>query len=266
MAKTNPGKKPTTPKTQARKTTPKTQTRTGTTPRTQTKAVVVRRVVKEPPVEYVKIPRQTVKSPGINPWMIVGGVAALAIFLFVPIWPSTKTVQKTETIMVPVQKERQEQVTVDEQINVYQGWLQEEGETIERTGYTTEAYTVIRYDYWGDPYYDTEYVQVPYTYTDKGEGRTITIVPADQIVQVQQSPGENNTRTYTLTDASGQMTMYRKIGDADLTKTGRTTVQVTKTVSTPYTVQEPQQVTNDVEQKIRVNLVGLMFGSGHDED
>src|SRR4030043_299748 len=224
MAKTSPTRKVTTPKTRTRK--------------------VVRRVVKEPEVKH-----EGTTWLGTSPWLIIVGIIALLLILFVPMFSATKTVQKTETIMVSVQKERQEQVTVDEAIKVYTGWLQEGGETIARTGY------YIEYDSWGNPYY------VPYTYYDKAVGRTVTVDAVDEIVEYQQSPGPNNTYVITLTAYDGTQVVHRDKTSFDLTKTGKANVQVSKTVSTPYTDQVPQQVTRDEQIKLRVNLISLIFGN-----
>jgi hypothetical protein len=223
-------------------------TRRGNTPKTRTRKVV-RRVVEEPEVEVVRVKHEGTKWLGVNPWVVIVGIIALLLLLVLPIFSATKTVQKTETIMVPVQKERQEQVTVDETINVYTGWLQMGGGTIARTGY------YIEYDYWGDPYY------VPYTYYDKAPGTTITIDPVDQIVQMQQTRGPDNTWVITLTSYDGTQVVHRDITSYDLTKTGKATVTVNKTVSTPYTETVPQQVTKDEQIKLHVNLISLIFGN-----
>lgn len=230
MAKTSPTRKVNTPKTRTRR--------------------VVRRVVEEPEeVEVVRVEPKGTRWLGASPWVVIIGVIVLLLILFVPMFSATKTVQKIETIMVPVQKERQEQVTVDETINVYTGWLQEGGGTIERTGY------YIEYDTWGNPYY------VPYTYYDKAAGTTITVDPVDQVVQMQQTRGPDNTWVITLTDYDGSQVVHRNITSYDLTKTGQATVKANKTVSTPYTEQVPQQVTKDEQIKVRVNLINLIFGN-----
>ena len=100
-----------------------------TKPKTQTRKVV-RRVVEEPEeVEVVRVQHGGTRWLGASPWVVIIGVIVLLLILFVPMFSATKTVQKTETIMVPVQKERQEQVTVDETISTStSGWLQEEEE------------------------------------------------------------------------------------------------------------------------------------------
>jgi hypothetical protein len=230
MAKTSPTRKVNTPKTRTRR--------------------VVRRVVEEPEeVEVARVEHKGTRWLGASPWVVIIGVIVLLLILFVPMFSATKTVQKIETIMVPVQKERQEQVTVDETINVYTGWLQEGGGTIERTGY------YIEYDTWGNPYY------VPYTYYDKAAGTTITVDPVDQVVQMQQTRGPDNTWVITLTDYDGSQVVHRNITSYDLTKTGQATVKANKTVSTPYTEQVPQQVTKDEQIKVRVNLINLIFGN-----
>jgi hypothetical protein len=208
-------------------------------------------VVEEPEeeVEYVKVKKGGTKWLGASPWIIIVGVIVLLLILFVPMFSATKTVQKTETVMVPVTKERQEQVATDETINVYVGWLQEGGGTIERTGY------YIDYDAWGNPYY------VPYTYYDQAAGAQTTIDAVDQITNMQQARGPDNTWTLTLTAYDGTQVIHRGVTSYDLTKTGRTTVRTNKTVSTPYTESVPQQVTKDVEVKVKVSLINLILGN-----
>jgi uncharacterized integral membrane protein len=212
-------------------------TRTVEKPKAKTRRVV-RRVVEKPEVEVVRVARRGTSWFGVNPWVVIVGVIILLLILFVPMFSATKTVEKTETIMVPVQKERQEQVTVDETISVYTGWMQEGGGTIERTTY-----------------------YVPYTYYDKAAGSTITIDPVDQIVQMQQTRGPDNTWVITLTSYDGTQVIHRDITSYDLTKTGKATVKANKTVSTPYTEQVPQQVTREEAIKVRVNLINLIFGN-----
>jgi len=150
---------------------------------------------------------------------------------------------------VPVQKEKQEQVATDETINVYIGWLQEGGGTIERTGYN------VAYDAYGNPYY------VPYTYYEEAPGAQTQIDPTDQIVNMQQARGPDNTWTLTLTAYDGSQVIHRGVTNYDLTKTGRSTVKTNKTVSTPYTESVPQQVTKDVEVKVKVSLINLIMGN-----
>jgi hypothetical protein len=211
---------------------------------------VVRRVVEEPEeVEVVRVHQGGTRWLGANPWVVIVGVIVLLLILFVPMFSATKMVEKTETIMVPVQKERQEQVTVDETISVYTGWMQEGGGTIERTGYYVE------YDTWGNPYY------VPYNYYDQAAGSTITVDPVDQIVQMQQTRGPDNSWVITLTAYDGTQVVHRGITSYDLTKTGKATVKANKTVSTPYTEQVPQQVTKQEAIKVRVSLINLIFGN-----
>jgi hypothetical protein len=222
----------------------------GTRPKTQTRTVV-RRVVKEPKeeVEVVRVKNQGTRWFGVNPWFVIIGVIVLLLILFVPMFSATKTVQKTETIMIQVQKERQEQVATDETIDVYVGWLQEGGGTIQQTGYYVE------YDQWGNPYY------VPYTYYDQAPGSQITIDPVDQILTMQQTRGPDNTWTITFTAYDGTQVIHRDVTSYDLTKTGRATVKTNKTVSTPYTETVPQQVTKDEQIKVKVSLINLILGN-----
>jgi len=223
-------------------------TRTVEKPKAKTRRVV-RRVVEEPEVEVVRVARRGTSWFGVNPWVVIVGVIILLLILFVPMFSATKMVEKTETIMVPVQKERQEQVTVDETISVYTGWMQQGGGTIERTGYYVE------YDAWGNPYY------VPYNYYDQAAGSTVTVDPVDQIIQMQQTRGPDNSWVITLTSYDGTQVVHRDITSYDLTKTGKATVKANKTVSTPYTEQVPQQVTKQEAIKVRVSLINLIFGN-----
>ena len=216
-----------------------------------TKVRRARRIVEEEPeeVEVVRVKHQGTKWLGASPWIVIIGAIVLLLILFVPMFSATKTVQQTETVMTPVTKERQEQVATDETINVYVGWLQEGGGTIQQTGYYVE------YDAWGYPYY------VPYTYYDQAYGSQITIDAVDQITNMQQARGPDNTWTITLTAYDGTQVIHRGVTSYDLTKTGRTTVRTNKMVSTPYTEMVPQQVTTDVETKVKVSLVNLMLGN-----
>jgi hypothetical protein len=200
-------------------------TRTVEKPKAKTRRVV-RRVVEEPEVEVVRVARRGTSWFGVNPWVVIVGVIILLLILFVPMFSATKTVEKTETIMVP-----------------------ERGGTITRTGYYVE------YDYYGNPYY------VPYTYYDQAAGSTVTVDPVDQIVQMQQTRGPDNSWVITLTSYDGTQVVHRDITSYDLTKTGRSTVKANKTVSTPYTETVPQQVTKNEEVKVRVNLINLIFGN-----
>jgi len=218
------------------------------TPKTKTRRRV-RRVVEEPEVEVVRVKPTGTRWFGVNPWVVIGGAIGVLLLLFLPMFSATKMVEKTETVMVSVQKERQEEVTVDETIKVYQGYLEEKGTTVARTGYT------IRYDYWGDPYY------AAYTYYDTVKGSTTTVDAVDEIVEIQQTRGPDNTWVITLRAHDGTQIVHRDITSYDLTKTGKATVQVKKTVSKPYTEQEPQQVTREVNIKVRVNLIKLIFGN-----
>jgi hypothetical protein len=219
------------------------------TRRTVRERRITRRVVEEPEVEVVTVKPIGRRWFGVNPWIVIVGIIVVLLLIFLPIYPATKMVDKTETIMVPVQKERQKEVTVDETIKVYQGYLQEKGTSVARTGYT------IQYDFWGNAYY------VPYTYYDRKAGRSITVDAVDEIVETQQAPGPNDTWVVTLTSHDGDQIVYRDIETIDLTKTGKATVQVKKMVPEQYTEEEPQQVTRQEAIKIRVNLISLVFGN-----
>lgn len=216
-------------------------------PKTETRRRV-RRVTEKPEVvvsEKAKVTRWF----GVNPWIVIVGVIAVLLLIFLPIYPATKTVEKTETVMTTVTKERPEEVTVEETIKVYTGWLQERGTTVARSSYT------IRYDYWGNPYY------VPYTYYDTAKGSTTTVDAVDEIVEIQYTRGPNDTWTITLRAYDGTEIVHRDIASYDLTKTGKATVPVTKTISKTYTEEVPQQVTRQETLKLRVNLISLIFGT-----
>ena len=206
---------------------------------------------------------EAAKWLGASPWVVIAVVIAALLLLFLPIFSATKTVQKTETVMVPVQKERQEQVTQDETIKVYQGYLAEKSTQAARTGYRLETYSVIRYDYWGDPYYDYYTQNVPYAYYDTVPGNQISIDAVAEIVEMQQAAGPNDTWVVTLTAHDGTQVVHRDIAKngIELTKTGKATVKVTKTVSVPYTENEPQERTREVDIKVRVNLIKLISGN-----
>ena len=88
---------------------------------------------------------------------------------------------------------------------------------------------------------------------------SITIDAVAEIVEVLRARGPNGTWILTLTAYDGTQTVYRNIVKDDLTKTGRATVQVTKTVTKPYTVQESKDVIKPTIVKYRVNLLNLIF-------
>jgi hypothetical protein len=232
---------------------PKTQIRNQPTgvrqPKTRLRAQPPTRVIRRTVVVSEK--PEGAKWFGVSPWIVIVGVIGVLLLLFLPLFSATKTVQKTETVMVPVQKERQEQVTQDETIKVYQGYLAEKSTQVARTGYTYE------YDYYGNLY------TVPYTYYETVPGIQIPIDAVAEIVQMQQSAGPNDTWVVTLTANDQTQVVHRDIAKDGvvLTKTGNATVKVTKTVSVPYTEQEPQQVTKNEDIKVRVNLIQLASGN-----
>jgi hypothetical protein len=319
------------PKTQLRKTgvsQPKTRVRA----QQPTKVIHRTVIVKEAP--------EAAKRPGIGLW---GGIAiaiVAALLIFLPIFPAEKIVDKTETVMVPVTKERQEQVTTDETIKTYQGYMVEKGgsEPSTGTGTTTGAWsgtwreredqteiltttqngdqvtgdytnsdtdegkiagTVSGYQFMGtwsvaptyQPPYDAGDMELtlaldgqsmtggwrdgssgswtPITYIRTGPytgtgytgntGGSITIDALAEIVEMQQARGPGDTWVVTLKAYDGTQTVYRDIVNIDLTKTGKATVKVTKTVNTPYTIQEPQQVTKQETLKLSVNLLSLIL-------
>jgi len=319
------------PKTQVRKTgvrQPKTRVRA------QQPTKVIRRTV------IVKEVPEAAKRPGIGLWGGIATAIAVALLLFLPIFPVEKTVDKTETVMVPVTKERQEQVTVDETIKTYQGYMVEQGgsepsigtgtttgtgwsgtwrnpdnrEVImtqngnqvtgyhpaeggnkfdgtvsgnQLTGWWSEAPSYQPPDEAGDEVYtlapDGQSMTSRWRYGSSGSWRTdswirtgpstgtgtgmrtgkgtgaITIDAVAEIVEMQQARGPNGTWTITLTAYDGTQTVYRNIVNVDLTKTGKATVAVTKTVTKPYTEQVPQEVTKQETLKLQVSLLSLIL-------
>lgn len=221
-------------------------------PRTQVRARPSTRVV-----ETVVVKEK--KGIGTSPWVIAVSIVGALLLLFLPIFPATKTVEKTETVMVPVTKEKEEQVTVDETIKTYVGYIELKGSQVARVGYRTETYTEIRYDIYGNPYYYTYTVDVPYTYYDTAPGKQINIDSVDEIVEMQQTRDAAGNWTLTLTAHDQTQTVYRDVVKFDLTKTGKATVKVTKTVKTPYTEQVPQQVTKQKEVKVQTSLLNLIL-------
>jgi hypothetical protein len=227
-----------------------------TQPKTRIKAKQPTKVVERVTTIIQKEKPQGTKWLGASPWVVILGIIALALLAFLPIFPAEKTVDKTETIMVPVTKERQEQVTANESIKTYQGYIQEKGSNVSRTEYRTET-RLVCCDYWGDSYYQT--YEVPYTYTDTADGKTTTIDAVAEIVEVQRARGPDDTWILTLTSQDGTQVVYRNIVKDDLTKTGKATVSITKTVNVPYTEQVPKEVVKQVIQKFRVNLLSLIL-------
>jgi len=313
-------------------------------PGTRIKAKQPTRVVKRVTVIQQEHP-QGIKWLGVNPWVIIAAVIALLLLVLLPIYPAEKTVDKTGTVMVPVTKEKPEQVTTQESIKTYQGYMVEQGGSDPgpvigtttgspwsgswRAGLTTYdeilttsqngtqltgnwtttddndrgqlTGTVSGYQFTGR-WAETPSYQPPndagdeeltlatngqsmtgrwrygssgtwnnITYirtgpgagtatgTRTGTGGSITIDAVAEIVEVQRARGPNDTWILTLTAYDGTQTIYRNIVKDDLTKTGKATVQVTKTVNKPYTEQESRQVTKPAIVKYRVNLVSLIL-------
>jgi hypothetical protein len=247
MAKEKP------PKTQIRKQPATGVRQSKTRVRAQPPTKVIQRTV------IVREKPEAAKRVGSTPWIGIGGAIAVLLLLFLPIFPAQKIVDKTETVMVPVTKERQETVTVDEDIKTYTGYLEEQGASVTKTGYSPETRTVIRYDAWNNPYYYTYTENVPYTYNETVPGKQTTIDAVAEIVEIGQARGPNDTWTITLTAHDGTQVVYRDVVKYDLTKTGRATVKVTKTVNTPYTTQEPQEVTKQETLKLSVSLLSLIL-------
>ncbi|MCX5993703.1 MAG: hypothetical protein NT177_05735, partial [Chloroflexi bacterium] len=94
--------------------------------------------------------------------------------------------------------------------------------------------------------------------TGTGTG-SITIDAVAEIVEVQRARGPGDTWVLTLTAQDGMQTVYRNIVKDDLTKTGKATVSVTKTVSKPYTEQVPKEVVKQEIVKFRVNLISMIM-------
>jgi hypothetical protein len=229
-------------------------------PKTKIKAKQQTRVVERVTTIIQKEKPQGTKWLGASPWVVIAGIIAVALLVFLPIFPAEKIVDKTETIMVPVTKEREEQVTANETIKTYTGYMEQKGVNELRTGYNTETRSqLIGYDNWGDPVYRTYTENVPYTYYDTVAGKTTTIDAVAEIIEVQRARGPDDTWILTLTAQDGTQVVYRDIVKDDLTKTGKATVSVTKTVSKPYTEQVPKEVVKQEIQKFRVNLISLVL-------
>jgi hypothetical protein len=155
-----------------------------------------------------------------NPVASVGlGLLAL-VLLFVPLFPSTKTVQTTETVMVPMSTESTVPgTTVNKTIKVYQGYLCDDDGTMttidavngvvdmRKSRAPGDTWVITTTDYSGSEVIYRDIVQIDLTKTG-----SIT-------VPVSTDPG---------------------------TKTG--------------TQMVPQQVTKDKQVPTRVSLVQLMFG------
>ena len=155
-----------------------------------------------------------------NPVAAIGlGLLAL-ILLFAPLFPATKTIQTTETVMVPTTTELTVPgTTVNKTIKVYQGWL------LDDDGATTTIDAV-------NGVVDIRKSRAPgdtwvYTLTDSSGSEVIyrDIVDADL------------TKTGSLS-----VPVSTEAG----TKTG--------------TQMVPQQVTKDKQVQIRVSLVQYLFG------
>jgi len=312
----------------------KRQTRV-TQPKTKIKTKQSTRVAERVTVIQKEQPQGT-KWLGVNPWILIGGGIAVLLLVFLPVFPAEKTVDKTETVMVPVTKMRDEQVTADETIKTYQGYMvqQRGGEPGMGTVTTTGPYwsgtwqaggigimtttqngnqvtavittlsdgsktqftgTVSGYQctgWWseiggaGDMEFtlatDGQSMTCRYrevsssiwktvlftrtgpgvstgtVITDTGTG-TIAIDAVAEIVDVLRAAGQDNTQTLTLTAHDGSQVIYRNIVRDDLTKTGKATVSVTKTVSKPYTEQVPKEVIKQEIVKFRVNLLSMIM-------
>jgi hypothetical protein len=228
-------------------------------PKTKIKAKQPTRVVERVTVIQKEHPQGT-KWLGASPWVVIAGIIAVALLLFLPIFPAEKTVDKTETVMVPVTKQRDEQVTADESIKTYQGYIEEKGSTKDSTSYRSVPYTrYVCCNAYGDYYYQTYYVNEPYTTQTEVAGKQTTIDAVAEIVEVQRSRAPDDTWVLTLTAQDGTQVVYRNVVKDDLTKTGKATVSVTKTVSKPYTEQVPKDVVKQEVQKFRVNLISLIM-------
>ena len=156
-----------------------------------------------------------------NPLASVGlGLLAL-ILLFAPLFPATKTVPTTETVMVPVTTETTVPgTTVNKTIRVYTGYL---------------------YDAFGTS--------------------VAVLDAVDAIVDIKRSRGPNNTWVISTIDYYGNEVIYRDVVNDDLTKTGTTTVPVSTEEGTKTGTQMvPQQVTKDKQVQVRVSFLQWLFG------
>jgi len=305
-------------------------------PQTRVKAKQPTKVVERVTIIQKEKP-QGARWLGASPWVVIAGAIVVLLLVLLPIFPAEKTVNKTETVMVPVTKEKQEQQKTDETIKTYTGYMVEVGgiapststvttmgtgwngtwrlgdrELIttqngnqvtgyhpaeggnsftgtisgnQVTGWWAEAPSYQPPDNAGDEVLtlatDGQSMTSTWRYGSSGSWSTytwirvgtvtstgtgigtstgsITIDAVAEIVDVQRARGPGNTWILTLTAHDGTQTIYRDIVKDDLTKTGRATVSVTKTVSVPYTVQESREVTKQEIQKLRVSLLSLIM-------
>jgi hypothetical protein len=184
----------------------------------------VRRVIVEPDMEEVEEAEER-KWFGQKPWVVIVGACLLAFLLFAPLCTVTKTVEETETIMVPVTREMPPPVAGEETIKVYQGYIRDINGTV--------------------------------TTIDAVNG----IVKVDKAI----GPPVRRTKTWvlTLTDIDGQQVVYRDITQIDLTPTGKLLVRTDETGTrslTPSTEMVPKEVTKEKEIKSRINFFQWLFG------
>jgi hypothetical protein len=155
-----------------------------------------------------------------NPLASIGlGLLAL-IVLFVPLFPSTKTVQTTETVMVPMSTE----MTVP-------------GTTVNKT---IKTYTGYMWDDRGTPYSIDAVAGIVDIRRARGPDNTWVISTIDNYGT------ENIYRDIVRDDLTKTGSTTVPVSTDPGTKTG--------------TQMVPQQVTKDKEVPTRVSLVQLMFG------
>jgi hypothetical protein len=92
-------------------------------------------------------------------------------------------------------------------------------------------------------------------------GTTHTLDPSDQIVEIKQVRGPDQTWTISLIDYSGKEVVYRDILNSDLTRGTQITVPASGTKTVQVTEQVPKDVTTIKKNQVRVSLIQLISGS-----
>ena len=218
--------------------------------------------------------RRRSRSPEVTRWfgvdrrvIIFGAVVLLLIFLFVPMYSAVKVIEVTETAMVTVEKQVPETVTEDVPTKVYVGFLEEQGQggyagipqAIIIIGGGSSGYTGSADSGSAGGSVDRGFVYGPSYNTYGSSGRRYQVDVSDEIVDVQQANGPDNSLTLTLTNASGKSNVYRYIDKYDLTKTGEVNIPTTVTRTKTVSAQEPQQVTREEVIPIKVFLIQLLL-------
>lgn len=208
-------------------------------------------------------------------WVVLAIAAGILILLFAPLFNVTKTVSKTETVMMPVTTEEPVTIVSQNKIKVYTGWLKVTDRTSGSPGYYySQPMILYGGGYPGQQgvsglYAAQQYQQQqqtysgyysPYSYNYGSQTVTTTKVdPSDEITDVNYVRAPNNTWDISLISRDGKEKIIRDVNEYDLTKTGDITVDVTETKMKTITNQVPRQVTKDVPTQVRVSLFQLIF-------